>query len=267
VTRFQNKPVLGYMLKYEATIPMYRRSQKQLKRLDNRQELKIINTLVKKEAPHTLTTVQIDDRRMINKYAGLTDVLEVAFWSSSYANRLMANLERDLQELKQNIPAHKCFFFWIGSSVPHDYWRTAAQIRGAAYLAAMYGAAGLVFHMGHGGISTKYTRHLSVYQGLSHELSLLYPVLAAPRAPVQHCQIKQSGFVKREFIFKNKLYLVVLNMTPGFNTVKATLKSNLSLSKITVWGENRQVSLKKQTFQDSFSAYEPHIYQVSLKNE
>ena len=100
---------------------------------------------------------------------------------SSYARQIIPNLVSDVQNIRKDLGPGKPYILWIGSSIPSPDDRTAEQIRAASYLAMMNDTAGIIFHMGHGGIAQKYTRHWSVYTGLSREVHHLFEILTYRR--------------------------------------------------------------------------------------
>ncbi len=210
VTALKPNPLLLYwFLSYEAQIPMYRGQENRI-RLNNAEELRKISQFVKSIDPNHLTAIQIDHGDWAG-YKDSADIIEVACWSSSYAESLIPQIIEDVNEVRNVLGQSKPFVFWIGASVPHA--RTAEEIRCASYLALMHGAAGLAFHMGHGGIAPSLTRHWSIYTGLSREIEDLFPILKAPQLTSKPKIIVQPAgiidFCVRRY--NNRIYLITAN--------------------------------------------------------
>lgn len=275
VLKQYNTPYLFYwFLKYEADIPMYRTKTNKdgsirIVSMDNRNELKRVNKLIKALDPNHLTTVHIDTPALIDEYKDIADVLEIASGHgegdlSSYSVELIPNLIDNVDTIKRKLGSIP-FFFWIGSSIPAPEHRTAEEIRCGTYLTLMHGAAGIIFHMGHESIPQSDTRHLSVYSGLAKEIDTFFPVLTSqikiPKLDVQLSQTSIDYCIRQ---YNKKTYLFAVNTTGEFMDCEVTIKAPKALAKkINVLFENRNVKISNNKFMDFFSKYEPHVYEIS----
>ncbi|MBU4366974.1 MAG: hypothetical protein KKF10_07530, partial [Verrucomicrobia bacterium] len=261
VTARKADPLLLYwFMSYEATIPMYRGKENRV-RLNNADELRKISRFVKSIDPDHPTAIEIDSGNWAD-YKDSADIIEVAC-ISSYAKYLILNLIKDVDDVRNALGQGKPFILWIGSSIPSADRRTAEEIRCASYLALMHGAAGIVFHMGHEGISPSMTRHWSVYTGLSREVEELFPILTASR-PVDGCRIAIDpagiDYCIREY--NNRLYLVAVNTSGSLVKARISIADCSGISKrINVLFENREIELTGSGFVDVFTAFEPHVYE------
>ncbi len=192
-SRRDDPSILCWMIKYEGQIPLYRGVKPNREKLDNVAEYRRINTFIKKHAPNHLTSIHVDAAHHLLDYQHLADVIELAHWRSSYARQLIPNLTDSLTEVRKLIGPSKPFLFWIGSSIPDPKYRTAEEIRCAVYLSMIHGASGVIFHMGHGGVSLDYTRHWSVYAGLAKEVEVLYPVIKAKPGNTKLYELQENA--------------------------------------------------------------------------
>jgi hypothetical protein len=265
ITQKSNPMLLCWFLKYEAYIPMYRGKTKPDRvRLDNVAELKKINQFIKSLDPDHPTTIQIDNPFKIEAYKDIADILEISYGGlSSYAKDPIPGLARNVDNLKATLQG-KPFFFWIGSSIPEEKYRTAENIRCASYLSLMHGAAGITFHMGHNGIPLASTRHWSVYPGLAAEIEELFPILTTLPQHREHGirpLNSEIDYCVREY--NNRLYLISVNTSDKL--VNATMQiedGSVVPKRVKVLFENRYIELDGNQFTDNFTAYEPHVYEI-----
>ncbi|MFH1904267.1 MAG: carbohydrate binding family 9 domain-containing protein [bacterium] len=266
VTTHKTDPLLLYwFMSYEAQIPMYRGQESRV-RLNNAEELRKISRFVKSVDPNHLTAIEIDHGAETD-YKDSADILEVARYSSSYAKNLIPNLIKDVDELKHSLGSSKPFLFWIGASIPNPDSRIAEEIRCASYLALMHGAAGLVFHMGHGGIPLSSTRHWSVYPGLSREVEELFSILRAPQDSKTKIKITVDSdkidYCVREY--NGRLYLIAVNTSYRLVNATISIKGCSAIPEhVKLLFENREIKSEGNSFRDEFTGLEPHIYKLSL---
>lgn len=259
--------LLCWFMAYEAAVPMYR-GEKNKVRLNNVDELRKINRFVKSIDPSHPTVIEVDSDNWAD-YKDSADIVEVARWTSSYASYLIPNLIKDVDDVRKVLLGQgKPFFFWIGSSIPTADRRTAEEIRCASYLALMHGAAGIVFHMGHEGISPSMTRHWSVYTGLSREVEELFPILTShrfSRISRDRVVIDIAGmdYCVREY--NDRFYLVVVNTSGSLVKARISIADYSGISQcFGVLFENREIKLTGNSFVDVFTAFEPHVYEFVL---
>ena len=256
-----NPLVFSWWMAYEAEFPMYRAGPQKV-RLKNADALRRISDFVKSINPNHLTAVQIDQGHW-TRYKDSADIIEVACPGSSYMRQLIPELINDVKEVRSELGPAKPFLLWLGASLP--YPRTAEEIRGATYLALMHGAGGIVFHMGHGGISLELTRHWSVYTGLSRELEVLFPILAAQK-PSDELKIAVEPAGALDFcvrIFENKTYLAAVNTSDSLVSARISIgHASRVLTDIVVLFENRQIIPDENSFTDAFTSFEPRVYEL-----
>jgi hypothetical protein len=255
--------LLYWFMSYEAQLPMVRGREPKVF-LNNPQELRKISQFIKSIDPNHLTAIEIDHSDE-EPYKDSADVIEVARWSSTYAHNLIPNLIKDIGEIKGALGPGKPFLLWLGSSIPTPEARIAEEIRCASYLSLMHGAAGLVFHMGHGGMPLSDTRHWSVYAGLSREVEELFSILRAPQDSkskiditvdsdsIDYCVRQRDG----------RLYLIAVNTSYSSVNTTFSIKSYTVPKEIKLLFENREIKSDGNSFSDEFTGLEPHIYELS----
>ena len=253
-------PLLYWSIAYEAQYAMYRGTQKRV-RLNNVEELTTISRLVKSVDPKHLTSLQIDNHGDCAEYKDCADIIEV-WCSSSSDGRHFPNLVRDLDNVRKGLGPGKPFVLWIRSFIQRA--DPAEEVRCASYLALMHGAAGIVLHMGHGGIDPSSTRHWSLYTGLSREIEKLFPILTSPQAASSpKITVQPAGvidFCVREY--KDRTYLIAVNTSGGLVNARVSVADDSAIAKrIDLLFESRKIMHTGNTFTDVFTAYEPHVYE------
>jgi len=262
--RTTDPSLLCRLLKYEAEIPLRRGEERVL--LNNVEEFRKIGRFVKSIDPDHLTSIHVHTADHLSEYKDLADIVEMPNPRSSYATWPVPGMGEGVDEIKRILGEGKPLFLWIGSSIPSAEHRTAEEIRCVSYLALLHGAAGLVFHMGHGGIDPSLTRHWSVYPGLSREVEELFPILSAPQ-PSSPPPIKvgpaQIDYCLREY--KERLFLVAVNTSDRLVKATITIEDRSSIPKgIKLPFENREIKPGPSGFTDAFTAFEPHLYELSM---
>ena len=213
--------------------------------------------------PDHLTAIQIDHGDWA-AYKDAADVIEVACYSSSYSERLIPQVIEDVKEVKNALGPGKPLVFWIGSFVP--YARAAEEIRCASYLALLHGATGLVFHMGHGGEKDPpLTRHWSAYAGLSRETEVLFPIIKAPKPTGKlKIMVQPAGVIDchvREY--NNRFYVIAVNSSDRLVDARIFVADDsVPIKPMNLLFENRKITPQGNGFTDSFTAFEPHVYEL-----
>ncbi len=250
-----------WFLQYEGNYPLYREEGRIP--LNNADVWHRLNRLVKGMDSRHLTVLQIEGPPYA-PYRDSADIIEIAC-PSSYAPQLILRLVEDLREIRSQLGPGKPFILWIGASIPSPDNRTAEEIRCACYLALMGGATGLIFHMGHGGIGPKHARLWSVFPGLSREIEPLFAILTCPqesdplevgidRPEIEYCVRQYDG----------KSYLLAVNTAPESVAASISiLKTASTYRRVSLPFENRQIQLEKNVLRDTFTAYEPHLYEFT----
>ncbi len=135
---------------------------------------------LKKAYPEQLFSIQIDGQQEQVRMAQNCDVFETAYWSSSYAQSMIPNLDRDMSKTRREAGT-KPVIFWLGGSLPNGKCRTAEELRAAVYLSVIRGMAGNVIHLGHGNIPKERTRVWTLINGIEAEIASFYPEFVAAR--------------------------------------------------------------------------------------
>jgi hypothetical protein len=249
-----------WFLQYEANYPLYREEGRV--RLDNPQEWRKLHRLVKSIDSRHLTVVQIEGTPYA-PYRDSADIIEISC-PSSYAPQLIPELVEDLKVIRAQLGPEKPFILWIGVSIPRVEDRSAEEIRCACYLALMQGATGLIFHMGHKGVGPEYTRIWSVFPGLSREVEPLFAILTT----AQEAALFEVGIERPEIEYcvrqcDGKWYVVAVN------TAAEPVEASISIGgtapafqRVSLPFEDRQIEVADRAFRDSFTAYEPHLYEL-----
>lgn len=261
VSSRKNDPsILSWLIKYEAQYRLCRGEERTT--LNNVEEFTKINRLVKSVDTNHLTSIHTNQPHLLPTYKALADIIEIALRSSSYAIRMIPNMVEDHRAVRQLIGPGKPYIFWLGSSIPHARYRTAEEMRCAAYLTVMSGAAGIIFHMGHDGVAKESTRHWSLYPGLSREVEALFQILCAPQnEPVPSIHVRPDAIHTQVYRHDGKVYLVAVN------TADHRVEANVALPGpgiATLPFEDRSIELEGRSFTDEFTAYEPHMYELQL---
>ena len=263
LARKSDPSLLCWLIKTEAIIPMVREVEGKRVPLNNVEEYRKVREFVKSIAPTHLTSIYVSHSHYVSRFKDSADIIEVGYPSSSFENRLLPHLTRDLKEIRKVLGPGKPFFFWIGSSIPSPEKRTAEEIRCASYLALMYGAAGIVFHMGHRGVDPTFTRHWSVYSGLSREVAEVFAMLTSPQQePEPKITVVPDSIDYRVRQYNDRLYLIAVNTAD--HLVEATVSIGdvrVIPKRIGLRFENRDIDPQGNRFNDTFTAYEPHVYE------
>ncbi len=256
-----NSLLLYWFLSYEAEYPMYRDGKPKV-RLNNADELERISEFIRSVNPNHLTALQISQGHW-ERYKDSADIIELACPGSSYMRQLIPEIMHEVKEVRRDLGPGKPFILWLGASLP--YPRTAEEIRAASYLALMHGAAGIVFHMGHGGISNELTRHWSVYNGVSREIEQLFPILTARKLTDKlKISVQPSAAIAcsvREF--ENRTYLIAVNTSDSYVDASfSVVEPSVVVKSIDTLFENRKIIPKGNRFTDGFTSFEPHVYEL-----
>ena len=163
---------------------------------------------IKKKYPDRLFTQECDRIEELHLYAASCDVLEAASWHSSYAENLMPDLLKDMAYVRKTA-GQKPVIFWLGISVPHRESRCAGELRAGVYSAVFSDMAGVIFHVGHGGITPEKQRLWSLVSGINREISSWFPTYAAGEK--LSGITRQGDIIMRRWKYQDKLYLGIVN--------------------------------------------------------
>jgi hypothetical protein len=247
---------------------MYRGKEERV-RLNNPEELKKVSQFVKSIDPDHPTCLQVEQGTGFDRGGGVgpykdcADIGEVAT-RSSYATQIIPKFIEDVEEVR-NLLEGKPLFLMIGSSIPSAQNRTAEEIRCASYLALMHGAAGIIYHMGHEGIALSFTRHWSVYPGLSREIEVLFPIITAPQpAAAPRIAVTPAAIDCRVRLYEGRLHLIAVNTSNRMIQATISIEDHSAVPKrINLLFENREIEPKGNKFTDVFTGFEPHVYEFA----
>ena len=246
VRQYRNLPLPRlWRISYEAQIPLaVKNADGKLVPADSRDFMCKIYQTLKQTVPEMVYSIQTDSPSRIKDFAPACDVLEAAFWSSSYARTMMPNLQRDMLKLKRDAGPDKPVIFWLGGTIPDKVSRLAEEIRAAVYLSVLNGFSGNIIHMGHGFLPPERSRLWSLLSGIHAEIESFYDAWAAGK----EIQVK----IPEPFIGKavrtesGEILLIAVNLSP--NEV------------------NFSCSLPGVPKDDRFTGYEPKLYRLTKEN-
>ena len=158
---------------YEVQMDTYVNQNGKLTRLETAGFIPLVYREIKKKYPEKIFTLQCDHREDIHLYADHCDILEAASWGSSYAENMLPELQSDMQYIRTTAK-NKPVIFWLGVSIPDPESRCAEELRAGVYSAVFNDMAGVIFHLGHGGISAEKQRLWSLLSGINREISQWY---------------------------------------------------------------------------------------------
>ncbi|MBQ6598381.1 MAG: hypothetical protein IJH79_12585, partial [Lentisphaeria bacterium] len=233
-----------WRISYEAQIPLaVKDADGKLVPADSKDFMYNVYQTLKKTVPGMIFSIQIDSPSRIRDFAPACDVLEIAFWSSSYARTMMPNLQRDMLKVKHDAGPDKPVIFWLGGTIPDKVCRIAEEIRAAVYLSVMNGFSGNIIHMGHGFLPPERSRLWSLLSGIHTEIESFYDAWAAGKEiPVK---IPEPFIGKAVKTPSGETLLMVVNPSP--NEVPFSC------------------SLPGVPKDDLFTGYEPKLYRLPAR--
>ena len=188
LTRIANRRRAVRRLAYEAQFPLFQEDGAGgERRLDPLKFYPDLYRQLKARHPRQLLSVHSDEAAAMPILAAGCDILECAFYSSSFAESMMEHLERDARHARHSA-GDRPVLLWLGGSIPDAECRLPEELRCAAYCAMLENLNGVMIHMGHGGVSPERTRFWSLISGIGRELAAIYPFVAEGEA--------LPGFVK-----------------------------------------------------------------------
>ena len=246
VRQYRNLPVPRlWRISYEAQIPLaVKDADGKLVSADSKDFMYNVYQTLKKNVPEMIYSIQIDSPSRIRDFAPACDVLEIAFWSSSYARTMMPNLQRDMLRVKHDVGPDKPVIFWLGGTIPDKVSRLAEEIRAAVYLSVINGFSGNIIHMGHGFLPPERSRLWSLLSGIHAEIESFYDAWAAGKEiPVK---IPEPFIGKAVRTPSGETLLMVVNPSP--NEVLFSC------------------SLRGVPKDDLFTGFEPKLYRLTKEN-
>lgn len=232
-----------WRISYEAQIPKaVKNAEGKLVPEDTGDFMYKIYQTVKKADPSRIYTIQTDHAARIRDLSRACDVFEVAI-SSSYAQTMMPNLQRDMLRVKHETAPGKPVIFWLGGTIPDKVCRIAEEIRAAVYLSVLHGFSGNIIHMGHGFLPPERSRLWSLLSGIHAEIESFYgDWIAGKEIPVK---IPAPFIGKAVKTPSGETLLMVINPTPGEVLFSCSLP-----------GVPRN---------DLFTGYEPKLYRLPAR--
>ena len=203
-----------WRISYEAQIPLaVKDADGKLVPADSKDFMCKIYQTLKQAAPEMIYSIQTDSPLRIRDFAPACDVLEAAFWTSSYARSMMPNLQRDMLRVRRDAGPDKPIIFWLGGTIPDKVCRLAEEIRAAVYLSVMNGFSGNIIHMGHGFLPPERSRLWSLVSGIHAEVESFYDAWAAGKEiPVK---IPEPFIGKAVRTPSGETLLMVVNPSPN----------------------------------------------------
>jgi len=218
---------------YEVQMDTYLEQDGKQIKVDTPEFIRNFYRQMKKKYPDRLFTVQCDHRQDVHLYADSCDVLEAACWSSSYADNLMPGLQQDMRYIRE-IAKNKPVIFWLGISVPNRESRCAEELRAGVYSAVFNDMAGVIFHLGHGGISGDKKRIWSLISGINSEISSWYKSYADGEKIPDFIRECGKNFVVRAWKYNGRIFIGVVNTIA--NEQKLLIKHRNGILSDTVTG-------------------------------
>lgn len=231
-----------FRISYEAQLDIYFKKDGKLERHDSAPFIKGVYDYVKNKYPERILTLQCDRSSVLANYKDSCDILEGAFWSSSYAESVFPNMQSDMKTLRE-LAGGKPAIYWLGVSIPKAEVRIAEEVRAGVYAAVFHDMAGVVFHMGHAGVPRERGRLWSVVSGINAEISQWYPGYALGKKLDNFITGVEGPFVTRAWITpEGKMYVGAVNLSTG--------------------RQQLYLKCKKGIIKDEFIAGDAKIYQL-----
>ena len=227
---------------YEVQMDTYFNKDGKLTQLNTAAFIRDLFRQLKKQYPDRLFTVQCDHRQDIHLYADNCDVLEAACWSSSYAENLLPGLQSDMQYVRR-IAKNKPVIFWLGVSVPNPESRCAEELRAGVYSAVFNDMAGVIFHLGHGGISGDKKRIWSLISGINSEIAAWYKSYADGEKLPDFILEYGGNFIVRAWKYNGKVFIGAVNRSAS--------------------GQTLHIKHRRGEIKDKLAGYDAVIYEIS----
>ena len=163
-----------FRMTYEAQLKTgFQAKNGPLKEVDSAQWHKEFYRYLKANHPVFYYSLQTDKGSSIPELAPHCDIFEVAP-AGSYSKFMLNTLMESLPEARR-IAGEKPLICWLGVSVPDNVSRTVEELRGAVYYNIIHDSAGVIFHLGHGGMPQARTRMWSCLKHINGEIQRFYP--------------------------------------------------------------------------------------------
>lgn len=207
-------PETMHRISYEAQLAVYLQPEGKLTRLDPVPFYREVYGFLKAKFPDRIFTLQCDEGAKMPEFKDCCDVLEGAFWSSSYARNQTSNLRHDMECLRR-AAGGKPAIFWLGASIPDPDVRRAEELRAGVYCAVFSDMAGVIFHLGHQGVPAARGRMWSLISGINAEIASWYPGYAAGRKLDAFVRRVEGPFMVRAWREPGRTMVGVVNLSAG----------------------------------------------------
>ncbi|MCI5779231.1 MAG: hypothetical protein MR051_05390 [Lentisphaeria bacterium] len=235
LTRIAGRRRAVRRLAYEAQFPLFQEDGAGGERpLDPLKFYPDLYRKLKARHPRQLLSIHSDESAAMPILAAGCDILECAFYSSSFAEFMMEHLERDARHARHSAGGRPVLL-WLGGSIPDAECRLAEELRCAAYCAMLENLNGVMIHMGHGGISPERTRLWSLISGIGRELAAVYPFVAEGEALPFPVKDVPDGIRRGAWRRHGDICLILINRTPEAREVTLDAQCGPVRARLTPW--------------------------------
>ena len=255
VRKIKNNQPVFYRISYEAQIPKAVTAADGTVTPGDTDELMLKTYHAVKQAnPELVYSIQTDNPAKIASLSKACDVFEVALYSSSYAQNMLPNLQRDMASVRSELSGKKPVIYWLGGTIPDNQCRRAEEIRAGVYLSILNGFSGNIIHMGHGFLPETRTRLWSLLSGILYEIEAFYPQFAAGH-PLPGSWNDGAIIAAARKLPSGEIMLIAVNTSAA--EAVYPLRKDYSIRRLS--GE----TVPDGT--DVFTPYEPKVYLLSKK--
>ncbi|MBP5222960.1 MAG: hypothetical protein J6Z35_07345 [Lachnospiraceae bacterium] len=204
-----------------------------LKEVDSAQWHKEFYRYLKANHPDFYYSLQTDKGSSIPELAPHCDIFEVAP-AGSYSKFMLNTLLKSLPEVRR-IAGEKPLICWLGVSVPDKVSRTVEELRGAVYYNIIHDSAGVIFHLGHGGMPQSRTRIWSCLKHINGEIQSFYPAfrsmkLLSEKESAEILKIEGSHYDCAVRSNGKMAIAVILNRSAGEKVLKIQTDSRYTVT-------------------------------------
>lgn len=205
-------------LAYEAQIRLYQGDIKAIQKMDTVKYYAQLYKKLKTQYPGRYFSIHIDRRERLNDFLSSCDIFEYASWRSSYAVNMMPFLVPDMQELRKKTGSRPVVF-WLGGSIPDPRCRLAEELRAAVYCAIISDLNGVIFHLGHGGLSAERSRLWSLISGINTEIMPVYQEFVSGKEIKNFFKEVKGNFLYAARQCKENICILAVNLNGAEQTL------------------------------------------------
>jgi hypothetical protein len=152
-----------------------------------------------------------------------------------------------------------------------DHKATPHQVRCEAWMSLIHGSRGLIYFVHQfkpvfrEAALLDDPEMLAAVTTLNHQITELAPVLNSPsianavQTKSSNTNVPIASMVKRH---QGSTYLFTVGMRDGTTTATFTVKGLTGDVRVTVLGENRELTAKQGAFSDTFAPWDVHLYRL-----